>query len=462
MTSVYHQKINALQLNIQNSLVVGVIITSSNVKTFEVNSKYRPGRRAVWTFTLRDSENDTINITVWGSETYVSKLHESFPIGCVVEVINAKVQDYPTDGKNERFMPTTSSRHHLVVNEGAALIQLHDSPNKELYEALLHVPMKNVSKARSLSDILKNMEGLQDQYVDVLAAVTFVSDSRNLMTKDGRALVCRDFEVNDGTTNNGVAFKLWENEWIRRSANWEPKHSVLFMSDLLVTMDKFKKKMTLMIVRKTVITEDPDVPQADKVRNSISQTDMDSISHDPFILPKPENIKTVMTIKEISEKLNKKQPTGGDRIQFVAILYATVTEINMENAQGSDILITRCALCKRTVPDTQDSCMNLECPCGNGRRAPTNVHNFYLRVNLKDETGYLIGCRLTGAPAEQALACSVDEFKAMTQTQREELKWRLILENCDVRLQVLGPTPTFPRVLYNILSLERTREVKDQ
>lgn len=50
----------------------------------------------------------------------------------------------------------------------------------------------------------------------------------------------------------------------------------------------------------------------------------------------------------------------------------------------------------------------------------------------------------------------------MTQTQRSELKWRLILENCDVRLQVLGPTATFPRALYNILSLERVREVKDQ
>ncbi|XP_063974601.1 meiosis-specific with OB domain-containing protein isoform X2 [Diachasmimorpha longicaudata] len=459
MASVYRQKISGLQLNLQNSLVVGVIITSCNVKTFEVNSKYRPGRRAVWSFTLRDSERDTVNVTVWGTEPYISKLNVSFSIGCVVEVINAKVQDYPADGKNERFMPTTSSRYHLVINEGTALIQLHDSPNKELYESLLCIPMKNVTNVRSLSDILMNIESLQDQFVDILAAVTFVSDSRNLITKDGRALVCRDFEVNDGSTAKAVAFKLWENEWIRRSANWQPKHSVLFMSDVLVAMDKFKKKMGLMIVRKTVITEDPDVPQADKVRNSISQTDIDSTSHDPFILPKPENIKTVMTIQEISEKLNKKESRDGERMQFVTILYATVTEINMENVQGSDILVTRCALCKRTIPVTQDSCMNLECPCGNGRRAPINVHTFYLKVNLKDETGYLIGCRLTGVPAEQALSCSVDEFKAMTQTQREELKWKLILENCDVRLQVLGPTPTFPRVLYNILSLERIREL---
>ncbi|XP_011303264.1 meiosis-specific with OB domain-containing protein [Fopius arisanus] len=459
MTSVYYQKINSLQVNIQNSLVVGVIITSFNVKTFETNSKFRPGVRAVWSFTLRDSEYDTINVTVWGSENYISKLNESFSIGCVVEVINAKIQDYPHDGKNEKFMPTTSSVHHLVINEGSALIQTHDSPDKKMYETLLHAPMKDLATARSLSDVLKNMESLREQYVDIFAAVTFVSDSRNIMTRDGRALVCRDFEVNDGTTSETIGFKLWEKEWIRRSANWEPKSSVLFMSDLLVTTDKFKKKMTLMIVRKTIITENPDVPEADKLRKSI--TEIDSISHDPFVLPKPENIKTVMTIKEISERLNQK-PTTGDRVQFVTILYAAVTEINMENTPGRDILLTRCALCKRTIDNNQDSCMNLECPCGNGRREPTNIHTFYLKINLKDETGYLIGCRLTGAPAEQALACSVDEFKAMTQAQREELKWRLILENCDVRIQVLGPTPTFPRVLYNILSLERVREVRDQ
>lgn len=113
-----------------------------------------------------------------------------------------------------------------------------------------------------------------------------VSDSRNLMTKDGRALVCRDFQINDGTTNEAVSFKLWENEWIRRSASWEPKDTVLYMSDVLITMDKFRKKMSMMIVRKTVITEDPNVPEADEVRKSISQTDMDSIAHDPFILPK--------------------------------------------------------------------------------------------------------------------------------------------------------------------------------
>ena len=47
----------------------------------------------------------------------------------------------------------------------------------------------------------------------------------------------------------------------------------------------------------------------------------------------------------------------------------------------------------------------------------------------------------------------------MNQNERTELKWRLLMEKCDIRLQVLGPTYAFPRALYNILSIERVRDI---
>lgn len=55
--------------------------------------------------------------------------------------------------------------------------------------------------------------------------------------------------------------------------------------------------------------------------------------------------------------------------------------------------------------------MNLNCACGNGRRPVQNILNFYIKVNLKDETGYLVGCRLSGEVAEKTLSCTPDEFK---------------------------------------------------
>lgn len=41
------------------------------------------GERAVWTFTLRDSEEDFINVTVWGTVEFVKKLVATFRIGTV-------------------------------------------------------------------------------------------------------------------------------------------------------------------------------------------------------------------------------------------------------------------------------------------------------------------------------------------------------------------------------------------
>lgn len=57
--------------------------------------------------------------------------------------------------------------------------------------------------------------------------------------------------------------------------------------------------------------------------------------------------------------------------------------------------------------------MNLNCPAGNGIRTPLNITKFNIKVNLKDDTGYLIGCRLMGDIAERILGCTVEEFQVI-------------------------------------------------
>lgn len=45
------------------------------------------GIRGVWTFTLRDSEEDFINVTVWGSVEFIEGLTQTFHIGSIGEYI---------------------------------------------------------------------------------------------------------------------------------------------------------------------------------------------------------------------------------------------------------------------------------------------------------------------------------------------------------------------------------------
>lgn len=48
----------------------------------------------------------------------------------------------------------------------------------------------------------------------------------------------------------------------------------------------------------------------------------------------------------------------------------------------------------------------------------------------------------------------------MTVEKRGELKWLYLLEKCDVRLHILGPTSDFPRALYNVLSIQPDKETE--
>lgn len=135
----------------------------------------RRGSRCVWTFTLRDSEHDTINVTVWGTEEYVNKLVAAFHIGSVVDVINAKVLVRKINDRNDMFVPSVTSSYTLTINEGAALIQDHDGADQAEYQALLQLPTRNVSTLRSLKSIIDNIEAMTNQFVDIILVVTFVS-----------------------------------------------------------------------------------------------------------------------------------------------------------------------------------------------------------------------------------------------------------------------------------------------
>ncbi|KAK9300973.1 hypothetical protein QLX08_006472 [Tetragonisca angustula] len=459
MAGVCKQALRSLHPGMQNALVIGIIVNSFNMRTIDTTrTRFNNGDRGVWTFTLRDSEEDSINVTVWGSEQFVRRLSSNFRIGSLVEVINPKVLERRPDDRSEIFVPSVSSTCSLTVNEGNALVQIHDAPTRAKYEPLLMLPIKKLTGLRTLKSISENLEALRDQYVDVLTVVTFVSDVRNAMTRDGRSIRSRTFEARDGSTDKVVSLTLWENEWINRAASWEPKRTVLLLVDALVAFDNFKKKIVLSIVRKTMITENPDIPQCAAIRNTVQCYDNDIMSEN-FATPNPDTITSVMTIKDISEKLNKK-PKQGERIQFATILKAYVMDMNVESLSPA-ILSTRCALCKKVIADNQDSCMNLECPSGNGTRVPLNVMSLNLKVNLKDSTGYLIGCRLFGDVAERVLGCTANEFQAMILPQRTELKWKLALEKCDIRLHVLGPTATIPNAIYNILSICRIQEDED-
>ncbi|XP_043480413.1 protein hold'em-like [Leptopilina heterotoma] len=454
MAGVWTQKLNSLQAGTQNSIIIGIIIHSVNPKIFEHdNAKFNDIKRAVWTFTMRDSPDDFINVTVWGSSEYVNSLFNKFQIGSVVEIISGKVTGRSDDDPSESFVPTVTCQLKITVNEGNALMQSHDSEDKALLKPLLKLPTKSIDTLRSLNFALEHLEELKDKFIDLLVIVTFIGEIREIISRDGRQFKCRSFEITDASTNKTILLQLWDSEWIRLSELWEPRRTVLFLADIRIGYNNFKKRIDLSIARKTLITENPNISQAMDLRLAISNRP-EYTPTDPFSIPNLKNITSVMTVQEITQKLNSTPSEACDRIQFFVILYAKITEVNLDN-KDANVLITKCALCKKLVQKDNDSCMNLECPSGNGSQKPYNLVSFNVKLNLKDDTGYLIGCRIMGNAAEQTLGCTAANFQEFKDEQRLELKWQFLLAKFAVRMQILGPTSTMNRAVYNILSMTR-------
>lgn len=84
MAGVQKVRLNNLNINFRNALVVGIIIAKNSPRM--IGSKKKSGEsRGVTSFTIRDSEVDLINADVWGSEYYVITFYERFLVGDVGE-----------------------------------------------------------------------------------------------------------------------------------------------------------------------------------------------------------------------------------------------------------------------------------------------------------------------------------------------------------------------------------------
>lgn len=82
MAGVQKVRLNNLNSNIKNGLVVGIVIAKNSPRV--IGRKNTNGEsRGVTSFTLRDSDVDTINVDVWGSEYFVLTFYERFLVGDV-------------------------------------------------------------------------------------------------------------------------------------------------------------------------------------------------------------------------------------------------------------------------------------------------------------------------------------------------------------------------------------------
>ncbi|XP_058116121.1 meiosis-specific with OB domain-containing protein [Anopheles ziemanni] len=389
--------------------------------------------RGVLTLTLRDSEKDTINCTIWAKADVITHYDNSFDVGDVVDVQKPQVSS-AVSCRSEQYSPNVSSLYWLTINEQVPSSQIVHHEGKQLLELklLLKVPSVRPEETIPLADIVASGTSCRGETFNVLVVVRAVRPSKEIrITRTNQMKSFREVVVMD-QSHTGVVMKFWSESLIKKINAWVPLTTVLLIADVRIDFNEYYKTVGLTMDRKTIITQDPNVPQLQSLlrhAKNIPMQDVDIVCSLSSGTVDPATISTVMTVQQILDR------TEGDLVsevdQFTALCYAVITRLDLDGS--SRIVSQRCVHCRTLLRSQEQACSKLDCT---GHNTPALEQFFDLSVDLTDHTGTLQGCRMIGATAETVLQCDVKTFLGKTDTQKTELKWMYLLDRCAVRLVV--------------------------
>nr|XP_029724635.1 protein hold'em-like [Aedes albopictus] len=455
------KRISQINQDARSFVLTGVVIAKNEPKYFESSSSQYVGNgsssRGVLTLTIRDSDRDTINCTVWGSQLMIDSYDGMFHIGDVVNVTNPKVLPSAQD-RGEQFNPRSTSQWSLSLGEnGDSGIKLYEGAALEQFRKLVTVATVLSSDTYPLADIASGGQSITGQNVNVLVVVRAIRPRKQIViAKTGKMKNLREVIVMD-TSHGGMSMKFWNSEYIDRIDKWIPLTTVLLIMDVRIEYNQYHKSICLGMSGKTIITEDPAVEEADQLllhvmRVPLSESDVAQSLFDGSV--DPVNITTIMTVQQILDRAEG--DLKGEEDQFTALCYAVISKFDLDGC--SKIISRKCLTCKSLLRMTDQKCLRDECLPN-----PYNISKYFdIPVDITDHTGTLNNCRLVSQAAENTLNCNVDTFLKMGDVQKGKLKWRYLLERCALKLIIKRKSPIRFQSVYTIVecSVAKPQEVE--
>uniref|UniRef100_A0A182WEV5 MEIOB-like N-terminal domain-containing protein n=1 Tax=Anopheles minimus TaxID=112268 RepID=A0A182WEV5_9DIPT len=429
----------------RNFILVAVVIAKSDPRFFSGNPKSRGNfepdshdtsiatARGVITLTLRDSERDTINCTVWGKADTITHYDNSFEIGSIVDVNRPQVSS-AMFGRSEQYSPNVTSPYCLTINDQTEIAQItrHEGlQDASRLKALVHVPPVQSSATIPLADIVASGSGCNGETFNVLVVVRAVRAKRDIriarsnQMKSFREVVLMDY------SHPGVLMKFWSESYVRWVERWASMQTVLLIVDARVEYSDYYKTICLAMDKKTIVTQDPNLPQLNNLLSyaqSIPKQDIDVVCSLSSGSVDPATINTVMTVQQIHDRAE-----GDQEDQFTALCFAVITRLDLDGP--SRIVSERCVHCRTLVRGQEAACPKYDC-AGHVTPDATREPFFDITVDITDHTGTLTGCRMVSRVAETVLDCDVTTFKRQSDEQKTQLKWKFLLDRCAVRLIV--------------------------
>ncbi|ELW67801.1 hypothetical protein TREES_T100011744 [Tupaia chinensis] len=178
---------------------------------------------------------------------------------------------------------------------------------------------------------------------------------------------------------------------------------VIFAADIRISFDKFRNCMTATVTSKTIITANPDTPEANILLNFIRENKGTNVLDDEMdFLKESINLNTIVDVYTVEQVKAKALQSEGKADPFFGILYAYISTLNIDD-ETTKVVRNRCSSCGYKVKEASE-------PCTTCNRDPAEFRSatlsFDMLIDLTDHTGTLHSCSLTGEVAEEALGCT--------------------------------------------------------
>ncbi|XP_058566345.1 meiosis-specific with OB domain-containing protein isoform X2 [Neofelis nebulosa] len=367
-----------------------------------------------WSGCVRNSQNST-------ERSHVDRNEETEALKLIIE--NPLIQRKELE-REEKFSPATPGNCKLLLSENHSTVKVCSSYEVDTkLLALIYLPIKESRDYYSLGDIVANGHSLDGKIINVLAAVRSVGEPKCFTTSDRRKGQRCEVKLYD-ETESSFTMICWDNESILVAQSWMPRETVIFASDVRISFDKFRNCMTATVISKTIITTNPDTPEANILLNFIRENK----ETNPLDGEIDSYLKDSINFEQLKVKALKNE---GKADPFYGILYAHISTLNIDGATTA-VVRRRCSGCGYVMKEASGPCIACH---RDSLELKSAFRSFHLLIDVTDHTGTLHACSLTGGVAEETLGCTVNEFLTMTDEQKTALKWQFLLERSKLYLK---------------------------
>ena len=349
----------------------------------------------ITTVTLMDENEDTVNLLIWSNtEGEAGVLEQMAKVGAVLDVVKPAIVALSGQAV-EKNDPVTSSRLRLKFVTAKSLLKVVKEPEASVLAHLVMVPYKAAGlPSLALQDI--RAPERRAQFVTILAAVQCVMPE---VVTNGQTV--REVRLFDCDTATAV-LKLWEPEQRRVASSWVPRHSVLLLSNVLIEFDVYRGINVLAGSSRSVITTDPDMWEARKVRQHAQVATMSSLDRlrtyvgGSIFTPASHRAVTVSQLQDLGQQGAR---TEAESLQ----LFSITGKVSKTTLLEPDAVMATCKGCGDIVThffEDYYDCNNFSCQA---QGIGTSKLAYNVKAGISDETGTLTDLEVMAPFLQHAL-----------------------------------------------------------